>query len=95
MRIIVIKFNQQNVEVFGDVILDSEFDRLSVCFINSPSHALSEKIRTRIHNLKTICDEVKTIGDVSLRVCEAIARDELEEAYITGLSGKGKPNGTI
>lgn len=90
MRIVIIKFSvRDGIEVFEDD--DHKGEGLSVCFINSPSINLSEKIRNRIRNLKYTCDRLPEGKEVPLSVCESIARDELEESYVNGLSGKRKP----
>ena len=91
MRIIIIEFDNGFIDVFEDD--DQTGVGFGVCFINSPSIELSATIRSRIIELKSVCEKVPSIGDISLNICKAVARDELEEAYVNGLSGKVKPRG--
>ncbi len=91
MRTIIFRFTGGAIEVFeGD---GQKNGSLSICFVNSPSAVISDKIRNRVRAVQSILDQTDSGLNITLSTCEAVARDELEEAYVNGLSGKGKPRG--
>lgn len=91
MRTIFINFQNGKIICFETFIFEAEADEpLSVVVLGIIDQRLISDIQRRILDVQAILNVMRDKDSVSLSVCAAIARDELEESYVNGLSGKSK-----
>lgn len=89
MRTIFINFQNGKIICFETSIFDAD-EPLSVVVVGITDQRVISSIQKRIIDVQAILSDMPDKDVVSLSLCAAIARDELEEFYVNGLAGKGK-----